>query len=44
MKYKPPRPLNRASAAARLTAQRRAGLPVRKVGFGSTENIKALLR
>ena len=33
-----------ASAAERLTAQRRAGLPVRKVSFGSTENIKDFLR
>ena len=48
-KDKPPRPLRRinrhdlygASAAGRLTAQRRAGLPVRKVRFGSvTHNIQ----
>ena len=32
-----------ASAAGRLTAQRRAGLPVRKVRFGSTDNKYSLM-
>ena len=32
-----------ASAAERLTAQRRAGLPVRKVRFGSADNKYSLM-